>query len=250
MKTDSRVLIPLLVLAACAVPSSVAAEPTELKLGQSIDERPITARVWGSEEAEETILIIASIHGSEPAGTPLVEQLEIWLAKHPEAVASRRIAIIPVANPDGYAAGKRFNSRQVDLNRNFPAGNRTEKKTHGETALSEPESRALMRALQVFNPQRVVSLHQPIACIDYDGPGEKLAEAMGEAIENRLPVRKLGGRPGSLGSYVGVTLGRPIITLELPKDAEQREPEALWNDYGPALRCFVEWQAPPSRPVD
>ncbi len=216
-----------------------ALEPEVLELGKSVDGRPIHARAWGQEAAAEAVLIVASIHGSEPAGTPLVERLEAWLAEHPEELADKRLAIVPLANPDGHARGERFNTRGVDLNRNFPAGNRTEKKVHGDTALSEPESRALMRALQVFDPARVVSLHQPVACIDYDGPGEPLAEAMSAAIDGRLPVRKLGGRPGSLGSYVGVTLGRPIITLELPKDAEQRKPEELWDDYGPALIAFL-----------
>lgn len=214
-------------------------EPEVSELGQSVDGRPIVARAWGATDPEETVLVVASIHGSEPAGTPLVEQFETWLAAHPEELAAKRLAIVPVANPDGYARDERFNSRGVDLNRNFPAGNRTDKKVHGDTALSEPESRALMRALQVFAPTRVVSLHQPVACVDYDGPGEKLAKAMSVAIDGRLPVKKLGGRPGSLGSYVGVTLGRPIITLELPKDAEQREPQELWDDYGAALIAFL-----------
>jgi len=49
-----------------------------------------------------------------------------------------------------------------------------------------------------------------------------------------LPAKQLGSRPGSLGSFVGNTLQRPIITWELPEkvptDADQ-----LWTTYGAAL---------------
>ncbi len=211
----------------------------EIVLGQSVEGRPIVARLHGADDALETLLIVASIHGTEPVGTPLVERLESWLADHPAELSGKRVVIIPVANPDGFANRKRYNVHGVDLNRNFPADNRTEHTTHGAAALSEPESRALMRALRTYDPSRVVSLHQPIDCIDYDGPGEALARSMADAIDGRLPVRKLGGRPGSMGSYVGESLGRPIITVEFPKDAEKRPTDELWDDYGAALVAFV-----------
>lgn len=220
---------------------SLAAE--EVTLGQSVEGRPLVARVHGPADAAETLLVIASIHGSEPAGTPLVERLEARLADDADLLRGKRLVVVPVANPDGFAKGERFNAHGVDLNRNFPADNRVEHTTHGAAPLSEPESRALMRALRMFDPARVVSLHQPIACVDYDGAGESLATAMSEAIEGRLPVKKLGGRPGSLGSYVGVTLGRPIITLELPKDAEKRTTDELWDDYGASLVAFLRGAA-------
>ncbi|MEN0109997.1 MAG: DUF2817 domain-containing protein [Planctomycetota bacterium] len=229
------------ITSAAAAGEPAETEPTESELGRSVAGRPIVVRVYEptSGEADETLLVVASIHGSEPAGTPLVGELEKWLASGPEEVARRRIAIVPIANPDGYADRERHNQRGVDLNRNFPAGNRVDNATHGGKALSEPESRALMRVLKPLEPDRVVSIHQPLECIDYDGPGADLAAAMSEAIDGRLPVEKLGGRPGSMGSYVGITLGRPIITLELPKGVEQQSAERLWADYGPALVAFV-----------
>ncbi|MEO0529269.1 MAG: DUF2817 domain-containing protein [Planctomycetota bacterium] len=233
----------LAALIAIFVTSSIAADAVAiemLQLGNSVEGRPITVSVHGEPDAPETVLVIASIHGSEPAGTPLVERLEAWLVEHPDVTANCRVAVVPIANPDGYEKRERYNANGIDLNRNYPADNRTDHATHGETPLSEPESRALMRALQTFNPVRVVSLHQPIDCIDYDGPGEALATRMSEAIDGRLPVNKLGGRPGSLGSYVGETLGRPIITLELPKGAEERSDDELWQDYGAALVAFIE----------
>lgn len=233
-----RAFLPVLLLFGSGI-GSVASAQEEIELGRSVEDRPIVARVYG--QGEETRLVIASIHGSEPAGTPLVERFEQAIAATPSLLAGKRLVIVPVANPDGYAKRERHNAHDVDLNRNFPAGNRTEETIHGPSALSEPESRALMRGLQRFDPSCVLSLHQPLECVDYDGPGEGLARAISDAIDGRLPVKKLGGRPGSLGSYVGVTLGRPIITLEFPKGVEADE-EALWRDYRGALEAFLAWE--------
>ena len=46
-----------------------------------------------------------------------------------------------------------------------------------------------------------------------------------------LPATQLGSRLGSLGSFVGTTLNRPITTWELPKDAPM-DGAALWKTHG------------------
>ncbi len=69
--------------------------------------------------------------------------------------------------------------------------------------------------------------------VDYDGPAEALAEAMSRA--SGLRVKKLGASPGSLGSYAGVELKIPIVTLELPKRVSKWDKAALWKVYGPAM---------------
>jgi protein MpaA len=217
--------------------------------GKSIGGRSIDCEVYGN--GPDVMMVIATIHGNEASGTPLVAAFAEWLVAHPDELAGRTVVIVPVANPDGFAAGKRFNVHEVDLNRNFPADNwgtpqvaqgktipggdtfargRTFKPGH--TPLSEPESRVLMQLLCRYFPNRIISIHQPVACIDFDGPADKLAAAM--AAKCPLPVRQLGSRPGSLGSFVGNTLERPIITWELPKDAGMNA-DALWKTYGEAL---------------
>lgn len=208
--------------------------------GKSFNGRPIHCEVYGN--GPDVLMVIATIHGDEAAGTPLVAAFGEWLNAHPKELTGRRVVIIPVANPDGMAANERFNARNVDLNRNFPAGNwqAEEVKMHGETPLSEPESRVLMQLLCRYFPNRIISIHQPINCIDYDGPGKQLAEAMADVCP--LPVKKLGGRPGSLGSFVGETLGKPIITWELPEDAGM-DSEQLWNTYGKAMIAALKFSS-------
>jgi len=208
-------------------------------IGRSVEGRPIEYQVYG--EGEDVLLVIATIHGNEAAGTPLVAAFGEWLTENPDELKGRQVVIMPLANPDGFAADERFNSRGVDLNRNFPAGNWQEGqvKVHGDTPLSEPESRALMQILSRYNPSRIVSIHQPLECVDYDGPAEELAKAMAEVCP--LPVKKLGGRPGSLGSFVGDTLQKPIITLELPKDAGMNARQ-LWKTYGQSLIVALRFE--------
>jgi protein MpaA len=142
-----------------------------------------------------------------------------------------------VANPDGAAHNSRYNAHGVDLNRNFEAANRVADKEGGPSALSEPEARVIHELIRQHSPNRIVSVHQPLACIDYDGPGLNIANRMAQYCD--LPVKKLGARPGSLGSYAGVTLGIPIITLEMLPTDSQSGPQTLWNRYGKALIAAI-----------
>lgn len=243
-----RSLVGLFVLLAAASLAGLAKAQTADEeqpphgqlMGRSLEGRPIYVQVFG--DGEDVLWILATIHGNEAAGTPLVAKFVEWLEQHPEELEGRRVVITPVANPDGFAANQRHNMNDVDLNRNFPAGNfDATVQTYGSTPLSEPESRVLMRILMQFDPDRVVSIHQPFAVVDYDGPSEGLANAM--AANCKLPVKVVGSRPGSLGSFVGLTLRKPIITLELPEDAGMDGP-TLWGEYGEALIAALRYAEP------
>lgn len=214
--------------------------PARSVIGNSVEGRPIECLSFG--DGADSILVIATIHGNESAGTPLLERLVEHISYRPELMAGRRIMLVPVTNPDGYAHRTRHNVRGVDLNRNFPASNWQNSSQHGDSALSEPESVALHGLLQSARPSRIVSLHEPYGCIDYDGPGEGLARAMAAACD--LPVKKLGGRPGSLGSYAGESLGIPIITVEFPEYVARWDGAAMWDRYGKMLLAAIEYAQP------
>jgi protein MpaA len=215
-----------------------APSQTSFIVGETVSKRPIECQVYG--KGDDVFWIIATIHGNEAAGTPLVAKFVQWLKANPKELEGRTVVITPVANPDGMADNVRHNKHGVDLNRNFPAGNwnTAGEKAPGQTPLSEPESRSLMRVLCQYFPNRIVSIHQPLTCLDYDGPAEALAKAMGAKC--KLPVKKLGSRPGSLGSFVGVTLGKPIVTMELPENAGM-DGDKLWKEYGEALIAALRY---------
>lgn len=210
-------------------------------VGKSLQGRPIDTYVFGS--GSDCVFILATIHGNEDAGTPLVERLASHLERNPNLYAGRRVVLMPNANPDGMAAQTRGNGNGVDLNRNYPADNFHASAKHGDSALSEPESVAIHDVMERYRPARIVSIHQPLRsgseCIDHDGPAKPLAEAMSQHTE--IPVRRIGSRPGSLGSYAGVTLGIPIITLELPAEAKGWDGERLWSLYGDMMLAAIAY---------
>jgi protein MpaA len=222
--------------------------------GTSVQGRPIMYVVLG--QGQDVTFILASIHGNEQGGTPLVQKLADHLQLNELLLKNRRVVLLPIANPDGHVLNSRFNANGVDLNRNFPTANRVKSAQSGEAGLSEPESCAIEHVIQRYSPDRVVSIHQvvdtgpeglatlvPGGCIDYDGPGEVLAGHMAQYCS--LPIQKLGARPGSLGSYTGLELGIPIITLELPYRADQLSEEIIWQRYGTALLAAIIY---PDRP--
>jgi protein MpaA len=204
-------------------------------VGTSVENRQIECLVLG--EGEDVVLIIASIHGNENAGTPLVLQLTEYLYQHKDILQGRQVVFLPVANPDGVFYNCRFNTRGVDLNRNFSAANRRNNAQFGHTALSEPEARIIKQLIEECSPDRIVTIHQGLDCIDYDGPGKMLAERMAQYCS--LPIKKIGEQSGSLGSYAGETLGIPIITIELPWRHGGFNSKCLWEQYGAVLVAAV-----------
>lgn len=221
------------------VPSSVFAWQYHI-VGKSVQNRPIICLELG--EGSDVSLIMATIHGDEAAGTPLVRSLSWHLRQHPELLAGRKVVLLAVANPDGMVNNTRYNAKGVDLNRNFEAANRINTKQTGLLPLSEPEARTIKEVIQKFKPDRIVTIHQPLNCIDYDGPAKMLAEHMGQYCA--LPVKKVGARPGSLGSYAGVTLGIPTITFEMLEADSKLSSDALWQKYGKALLAAVLYPDP------
>ncbi len=216
-----------------------AAIPEREVVGRSVEGRAIECITFG--DGPDCVLIMATIHGNEDAGTPLVEHMIGLLGDRPDLLAGRRIVLMPDVNPDGRVAQSRGNARGVDLNRNYPAENFQPGSRHGEAPLSEPESRVIESVLRRFQPSRIISIHQPLnsrdAMIDYDGPAESLAAAM--AAHTDIPVQRIGSRPGSLGSYAGLTLGIPIITLELPPAAKAWPGHVLWEKYGDMMTASI-----------
>jgi protein MpaA len=204
--------------------------------GFSVNSRPIECYTFGT--GPETILVLGAIHGDEPASKTLAEGLIRNLQFNRSCPDHLRILILPLCNPDGLAKKTRHNASEIDLNRNFPADNRIDNIKHGTIALTEPESRLLYDLIVAEKPSRILTIHQPYGCIDYDGPADRLAKKMGWFCP--LPVRRIGALPGSLGAWAGETMNIPIITLELTADDSSLPPHRLWAKYALTLWAFIE----------
>jgi protein MpaA len=209
-----------------------------LTIGNSVRGRPIEAHVFGNSSG--CVLIMGAIHGDEPIAAAMVDLLVKHLQAHPEDTCGKRVVVIPRANPDGLLEGTRQNAHGVDLNRNFMTDNFRSSRNHGQTPLSEPESRAIVRLVAQYEPSCIVSVHGPLDCIDPDGGYASVALARRMAQVSPLPVKDLEALPGSFGSYGGNMLGLKMITYELNRKwIPAREADSYLSPYLPALLLAI-----------
>lgn len=241
-------------------------------IGQSVQGRDIVVHANFDIEAKpvqpNATLILGGQHGNEPATIRLVEsfgQSALWA----ELSEKYPTLLLPLANPDGFELGTRYNANGVDLNRNCGFNWRPDcEEPPGPGPWSEPENVALRDFILRHRPAKIVSLHWALAEIDADGTQSTgLAQAMWDAMDEkqrrpyRLRVTELGrgqrrlqqtyaACPGSLGQWCGYGLEYPdgsapaMITLELPYEADaQGRPEELPEDHLDTLRELWERDA-------
>lgn len=224
----ARALALILLLAGCAG-SRRAVRPLEEStpvaapvlapntLGTSVEGRPLQAETFGT--GDRRIYLIGGIHGDERGGIENAERIALWLASQPPRGVTVRY--LTDLNPDGTAARRRENAHGIDLNRNWPARNFTPAAERGPAPLSEPEAAAVYRDVIAFAPDVVLVLHAARRgpFVNFDGPARDLARAFADAaavFDPRWHVQADMGypTPGSLGSWLGLDLGVPILTIE------------------------------------
>lgn len=159
---------------------------TVYSVGTSVQGRSITAYRFGNGPSK--IVFVGDMHGNERSATyllnSLVDALETGYDKIP---ANRTIIVIPTINPDGFAANRRTNANNVDLNRNFPSNDwkaaitepdHTFLPTGGGTApLSEPESQAIANVIANEQPRLVLTYHATGGIVLPNEAGDSVALA-------------------------------------------------------------------------
>lgn len=178
---------------------------------------------------DKTVLVIGVVHGDEPDGEYLITR---YLSERSET--KNRLLFIPCLNPDGKSAGTRTNANGVDLNRNFPTKNweKTEKNEYfgGDAPASEDETRFLIYILEKYKPDLVITLHEPYAIVNYDGPAKDIAQKISQITGFKTEESIGYPTPGSFGTYCGIEKDIPTITLELPEHVENsKAKDALWE---------------------
>lgn len=184
-------------------------------IGYSHQGRPLRIRRIGN--GPRRVIWVGGIHGNEREGAISTEQLPIALSRVAGALGEVTLTILEDVNPDGTAHGRRGNAKGVDLNRNYPATNFLPGPKYGRRPLDQPEAKALHDLVRAERPHLVIVAHswRDDHFINFDGPAVKHAELFSEHSGYRVkPSDRIHPTPGSLGSWIGRTLGIPILTLE------------------------------------
>jgi murein peptide amidase A len=233
----SHLIISLMMFLFCALSTA----QTEEIFGYSVEHRPLTAYIFG--DGPDVTMIFGAFHDNEPASPAVVESLRRYLTIHPEEWIGRKIILVPVTNPDGQRLGSRTNARGVDLNRNFPGTWRMTttavRYNPGPAPASEPETQAVMRLVEKYSPDKIVSIHQPFHCLNWNGErGRILAEQM--SLYNGYPTTSDIGypTPGSFGTYIEKK-GIGMVTLEMPNS----NAEICWQQNRHALLAAIRHPA-------
>ncbi|WP_226702593.1 murein tripeptide amidase MpaA [Microbulbifer elongatus] len=183
---------------------------------------------------EHTGMVMAGTHGDEVAAV-----VTLSCALRSLEAGQLRHHVILAVNPDGCQLGIRSNARGVDLNRNFATINwqgggtvyrwnsaAEERDVHlssGDRAGSEPETQALCRLIRELEPAWLVSIHEPLACVE-DPLQSPLGQWLAERMELPL-VTELGYQtPGSFGTWCAqqeyhcITLEYPPISADVASE--------------------------------
>ena len=221
-------------------------------VGKSEQGRPIMGELYGS--SGPVLFLLSAIHGNERIAVSFGEQVRTTLLSGLAEEAGIQVVFVPHANPDGVNAGTRQNSNGVDLNRNFHTDNFDPDGTGGMMALSESETQALATIVEGVMPTAVVSVHCCAPLFDYDGPGQPLADEMAKAVNEafakagesarfraKTPMGGgLGPYSGSMGSYVGLELKIPIITVEFAR-SNQVDTAPQLQAMHQGIRAAARW---------
>jgi protein MpaA len=244
IRKDMRVARTVLVGLAAALLSvqSAFAEPRTTSIGTSQDGSPLMMYVLG--EGPKRVLVLGGQHGGPEVNTvELVGGLLDYFADNPgEVPPGIELNVLPIANPDGLAAGSRQFASGVDPNRNwgssewradafdsnavFRAG------LGGPQPFSEQETRALADWVLAVRPAFIVNYHSAGGFMfgPREGPGADLASAYADASGYYWPSPGGGSgqrgplaysATGSMNSWLR-QVGVPGILVELstPRSTE------------------------------
>jgi hypothetical protein len=141
------------------------------QLGSSVEGLALWGVRLGPQDARVVHRVVAGMHGDEGSSVALAMAMgEALLHEDPgfEGLLDHQsIWLLPLANPDGFEAGARFNRNNVDLNRNFSYLWNPDEYAPGTEPFSEPETKALRTLSLSLGATIGLSMHSGATNLGY-----------------------------------------------------------------------------------
>lgn len=229
---------------------------------------PIIWYVFGDEEKAKVeganiTLIMCGVHGDEITPVKFCYDLLEDLRNSPELIGDNLVVIAPLVAPDSFFKQRptRTNGRGVDVNRNFPTEDWAKnakklwrnryssdpRRYPGKYALSEQETIFQVNLINLYKPNKIISVHAPLTLLDYDGPSfskkkgivaKKLLESM-SGLAGKYKISDYPFFTGSLGNWAGNEQKIPTYTLELP-NSDWHKTDKYFNMFRSALHHAIQ----------
>lgn len=193
------------------------------------------ARSQRQGRARHRFLVQGGLHGNEA----VTSQFVVWLSRRYargesalNALPSEDVAIdfLPYANPDGSAEQNRYNTRGVNLNRNFGVLWGITRENPGSASFSEPETRAIQRLFEEERYTAAVDVHGYVNWVVAPSDPETMqARAGKQAVDAKRRERYRAWRE-ALGSEMKLLPGYQLKTAGSLGDGGAFEDWAFWSE--------------------
>ena len=213
--------LPVLLLTAATPGVSEAAtkRPAVVErrtIGHTVKGEAIVAWRLGNPKSTRKVVVLAAMHGDEKGPSRILGNL-----RDGKPVRGADLWVIPHYNRDGEAENTRKNAHGVDLNRNFPQNWVKIKGAYnsGPKAASEPETKTIMKFLELVKPNFVISFHQPLFGV---GRAPKKGDALVKRLHTglHLPVKSFnctGVCHGTMTEWYNAHFKGVAVTVEYGK---------------------------------
>lgn len=229
---------------------------------------PLLYAVFG--EGNEVTLFLGGVHPDELTPIHLTFKFARFLNENRSSFQAKhsKIVVAPLINPDGFIKQSPTRSNgQVDVNRNFftldwyhraqnewvTKGASKDRYFPGYFPNTEIETIFQIQLLDIYEPDRIFSVHAPLGFYDYDGPGdqkpirlssnEKQAKQLVYEVSRKSENYRIVDYsffPGSLGNFAGNERNLPTITLEL-ETTKPNLVDSYWKKFLPALMQAITY---------
>ena len=188
------------------------------KFAESLEDRPIYLARIG--QGPKRVLLWSQMHGDEPTHTAVLLDLASYLLQQPALplaaaiLANCTLHFIPMLNPDGAEAVKRYNAQGIDINRDA-------------RRLATPEGRALRKAVDTIKPEYGFNLHNQNARTSVGKPAKHAAVSVLAPAPDLSGKETPSWRRAKLMCAAFVEAVRPHVAGMISRYDDTHEPRAF-----------------------